>query len=363
MPDPLPTGTPPAGEGTAPAPRRRRWPWVAGALAVLLAGGAAVGVAVTRGGGAATATDLPVGGDATVHDPALVVGEGDDPWYVYSTGDQRVGAGAVQVRRSTDRGATWEYVGTAWGPSDAPRWAQEAVPGVVNYWAPELYEHDGTWYLYYAASTFGSNRSVIGLRTSPTLDPDDPGYAWTDQGEVWRSAPGDPYNAIDAGIVEDDDGTPWMVFGSYWGGIQVVELAWPDGKPAPGAEPVAVATRAEAPYAIEAPYVVRHDGWYYLLVSEDACCQGTDSTYRIAVGRSRDVTGPYVTRDGTDLLVDGGDELLATDGDLIGPGGQSVSRGVLGFHYYDGATGGTPTLGLRELAWDPDGWPVARTTP
>ena len=53
-----------------------------------------------------------------------------------------------------------------------------------NLWAPELIEHDGTWYLYYSASTFGSNRSVIALATNTTLDPDDPDYEWVDQGEV-----------------------------------------------------------------------------------------------------------------------------------------------------------------------------------
>lgn len=346
----------------AERPARRRAVLVAAAAVVALvtAGGVTAAV-LARAGDVPAATALPVAGDVAVHDPALVAGAEGEPWYVYSTGDQRENAGAVQVRRSTDAGATWEYVGTAWGPSDSPRWAQEAVPGVVNYWAPELYEHDGTWYLYYAASTFGSNRSVIGLRTSPTLDPDDPDYGWTDRGEVWRSEPSDPYNAIDPGVVEDADGTPWLTFGSYWSGIQVVELAWPDGLPVAGAEPVGLASRLAAPHAVEAPYVVPHDGWFYLFVSQDACCQGVDSTYRIAVGRSRDVTGPYVTRDGTDLLLDGGDVLLETTGDLVGPGGQSVSHGIMAFHYYDAATGGTPTLALRELAWDADGWPVLTT--
>lgn len=344
------------------APRHRRRGLLVAAVVTAVALVAAGGVAVaTRVGGAPAATEIPVTGDVGVHDPALVVGEGDEPWYVYSTGDPREDAGAVQVRRSTDRGATWEYLGTAWGPSDSPRWAQEAVPGVVSYWAPELTEHDGTWYLYYAASTFGSNRSVIGLRTSPTLDPEDPDYGWVDRGEVWRSEPTDDYNAIDPGIAEDADGTPWLLFGSYWSGIQVVELAWPDGLPVAGASPVGLASRLDAPHAIEAPYVVSHDGWSYLLVSQDTCCQGTDSTYKIAVGRSRDVTGPYLTRDGTDLLLDGGDVLLESAGHRVGPGGQSASRGVLAYHYYDAATGGTPTLGLREIAWDAEGWPVLTT--
>jgi GH43 family beta-xylosidase len=63
-----------------------------------------------------------------------------------------------------------------------PAWLSDAVPGVGNLWAPELVEHDGTWYLYYSASTFGTNTSVIAVATNTTLDPNDPDYAWVDGG-------------------------------------------------------------------------------------------------------------------------------------------------------------------------------------
>lgn len=336
------------------------------AAVVLVVGVGSVGGVLAMQGATAepAATVIEAGGDTTVHDPALVVGEEDEPWFVYSTGlESPVGSpGPVVVRRSVDQGATWEDLGPAWAATDLPDWVAEHVPEARNYWAPELYQHDGTWYLYYSVSTFGSNTSAIGLRTGSTLDPDDPDYGWTDQGMVWSSDLADMYNAIDAGILEDADGTPWMVFGSHWLGIQVVELTWPSGLAAdPDAEPVQLAYRPDSPHQVEAPYVVEHDGWYYLLLSEDACCQGTDSTYRITVGRSQQVTGPYVTRDGTDLTENGGDTLLAGSGDLHGPGGQSVSQGVLAFHFYDGAHAGRQTLALRELAWDDEGWPVATT--
>ena len=130
------------------------------------------------------ATALSLSGDIHTHDPALVVGAEGEPWYVFSTGDVRKGLGAPQIRRSTDDGLTWELVGTVWDAETRPEWAYEAVPGVSNFWAPEVIEHDGTFYLYYSASTFGSNTSAIGLTTNTTLDPDDPDYAWVDQGEV-----------------------------------------------------------------------------------------------------------------------------------------------------------------------------------
>lgn len=331
------------------------------ALALVIAGALAM-TTVACSDSRPAATEFDLSGDLAVHDPALVVGEEGNPWYVFSTGDVRKGLGAPQIRRSTDEGKSWQYLGTVWDAASRPDWAYEEVPGVENFWAPDVVLHDGTYYLYYSASTFGSNDSAIGLTTNTTLDPDDPAYEWVDQGMVWRSTTGETfYNAIDPGVIADEDGTPWMSFGSFWGGIQLLELQWPSGMPAPGAEPVTIASRIGAPNAIEAPFLVHRDGFYYLFVSEESCCRGTDSTYRIAVGRSEDIAGPYVGPDGTELLRDGAAVILETTGDMVGPGGQSVSRGFLGFHFYDAAQGGAFQLAIRELAWDADGWPIART--
>ena len=319
-----------------------------------LAGAAAVAItaaAALAGCAPAVAAPPQLSGDVFVHDPAYVhTDEGD---FVYSTGDGRIADGNIQIRRSDD-GADWEYAGEVW--QQKPAWLEEAVPGVDNLWAPELYRHDGTWYLYYAASTFGSNRSVIALATNTTLDPDDPDYEWVDRGEVIGSA-GTDFNAIDAGIVEDADGTPWMAFGSFSSGIRMVELEWPSGLRADDAEPLRLADRGLVENAIEAPYIVPHDGWFYLFASRGFCCKGVDSTYEIIVGRSKDVRGPYLDADGGRLLEDGGTVVLTTDGDRIGPGGQSVSGGMLAFHWYDGAAEGVPTLGILPLEWT-DGWPT-----
>lgn len=328
-------------------------------LAAVLA--AAVVLVLTACGASPGAAPAPeerpadLTGDFFTHDPGLVKGEDGDPWFVYSTGNGQVADGNIQVRRSDD-GVDWEYAGEVW--QEKPAWLEAAVPGVDNLWAPELIRHDGTWYLYYSASTFGKNRSVIALATNTTLDPADPAYEWVDRGQV-ISSEGERFNAIDPGIAEDENGVPWMSFGSFWTGLQLVELEWPTGLRAGTADPVAIADRKAPPNAIEAPYILPHDGAYYLFFSRDFCCQGLESTYNIAVGRSDSISGPYLDAEGKELLDGGGTPLLATDGGRVGPGGQSVSGNTLAFHYYAEELDGAFRLGLAELEWK-DGWPAVR---
>ncbi|HEY9357270.1 MAG TPA: glycoside hydrolase family 43 protein, partial [Arthrobacter sp.] len=196
-----------------------------------------------------------------------------------------------------------------------------------------------------------------------------PDYEWVDQGLVVSSPatgldpnnPGKTFNAIDAGIIEDADGTPYMAIGSFWYGIFLVPLEWPTGKPVDGwqSRTVNIADRFMPGNPIEAPYITEHDGYYYLFVSFDSCCRGADSTYKVAVGRSASVKGPYLDKDGRDMFGGGGSVVLDSHGAITGPGGQSVFGDYLAFHYYDGSNEEIPyfpTLGVQKINWV-DGWP------
>jgi arabinan endo-1,5-alpha-L-arabinosidase len=324
------------------------------AASVAVAPEAAAAQAVTGPAGPAPAT-VQVGGDLDAHDPALAKGAAGHDWYVYSTGVPGKGGGAVQIRKSVDDGRTWGYAGTIW--NGIPQWATDMVPGTDSMWAPEIYRHGNAYYLYYAVSTLGHNNSVVGLATNTTLDPAAPGYKWVDQGKVVRSVPESDFNAIDPDVIEDAAGTPWLVFGSYWSGIQMVQLAWPSGKRSPDPDRLHLADRKLPLNAIEGPSMIAHGGWYYLLTSWDKCCVGLQSTYRIVVGRSKSVTGPFVDRDGHDLMNGGGTTLLASADNQIGPGGESIAGGVLAYHYYDGKANGAARLSLRTMLWTADGWP------
>lgn len=367
----------------------RSKPWsrsagiLAAALALALTTSAAPATAEPRTGSALpqqSATSLDdlvggksvVGGTSPIHDPALVIDD-DGTWYVYSTGLlARENGGTIQIWSSHDEGTTWEYAGTVW--DRIPAWIDDHFSGGTlpeNLWAPEIYENDGTYYLYYSASRFGGNNSLTALATNTTLDPEDPDYEWVDQGVVVESPvtgldpsnPGKTFNAIDAGIVEDADGNPYMSIGSFWYGIFLVPLEWPTGKPVEDwqSRTVNIADRFLPGNPIEAPYIMHRDGYYYLFTSFDFCCRGADSTYKIAVGRSESVTGPYLDKDGRDMLGGGGSILMESHGAMNGLGGQSVFGDYLAFHYYDRSNAYAPTLGLQKMGWE-DGWPTVDQT-
>ncbi|WP_051325208.1 arabinan endo-1,5-alpha-L-arabinosidase [Glycomyces tenuis] len=352
------------------APTRKRISLIAGAgAAALAAAGLAILIPTSNAADGVTADEAAaqqncdgsvsapgtLTGDLGAHDPAVVVPcEDGEPWYVFATGDGRFGDGTIPIRSSTDGGTTWTSQGTIW--DSKPQWLVDAVPGVDNLWAPEVYYDagQGRYYMYYSASTFGDQRSVIGLTTNTTLDPADPDYEWVDEGQVWESNPGDPYNAIDPNIIVGEDGTHYMAYGSWWQGIFVIELDWPSGKAASGANPVNIANRGGS--GIEAPSMVEHDGMYYLFTSWDTCCAGADSTYNIRVGRSESPTGPFVDANGVALTDGGGTLVLAGHGDYVATGGQSISNGLMAYHSYHSA--GHFDLGIEAIEWNADGWPV-----
>lgn len=289
-------------------------------------------------------------GDLRVHDPSTIVKCNDEYW-LFATGP------GIKSRRSKDL-VHWEP-----GPrvlTNLPAWVTRIVPDHRGYfWAPDVIRIDNRFLLYYSVSKWGRNTSAIGLATNATLDPADPKYGWIDQGIVIESAERDNFNAIDPCVTQNAGGDLHLAFGSYWSGIKLVQLDRATGKRVSPNSPMhSLAWHT----SIEAACVVRHGDFHYLFVNWGQCCRGTNSTYEIRVGRGRRITGPYLDRDGVDLMRGGGTPFLATTGRFIGPGHAAVlsEAGTHWFscHYYDGSSRGAATLHLRPLRWDRDGWPV-----
>jgi len=117
-------------------------------------------------------------------------------------------------------------------------------------------------------------------------------------------------------------------------------------------------------YSFEAPFVYNHpeNKYYYLFVNWGHCCRGVESTYQVMVGRSEAPTGPFIDKDGKNMLDEGGSMLLQSEGRYIGPGHAGIYRHsdgsyAISFHYYDGKDEGNARLAVRKLTWE-ENWPM-----
>ena len=294
-------------------------------------------------------------GSLGIHDPSDVV-KCNGRYYVFGTGNGIISKSSADKQYWVAGPTVFPIVGNK---VIVPAWTTNAVPGFQGtFWAPHIFFMNNQYYLYYAVSTFGSQVSAIGLATNPTLDPTGPAYQWTDQGPVIQSTTGNVYNCIDPSVTFDASSNLWMSFGSYWNGIYLVQL-----DPATGLLNAApTLTHLAYNSSIEASYLYYHGGYYYLFVNWGTCCAGMDSTYNVRVGRSTSITGPFLDRNGVNMLSSAGTLFLKTTGKYIGPGQIGIldegGTNCFSYHYYDGNANGAPTLDIEPLYWTPDGWPA-----
>lgn len=305
----------------------------------------------------------------SVHDP--VMAKQGDTYYLFCTGM------GVSIWSSKDM-ENWKREKPVF--AEAPKWAVEAIPSFKGHiWAPDISFYNGTYFLYYSVSAFGKNTSAIGLATNTTLDPESPDYKWVDHGNIIQSFPGKTnWNAIDPNIITDKKGNPFMSFGSFWDGLKLVKLnkdrksiaESPDSlltiaslkKSSSDENPPSVDNNPvdAGGNAIEAPFIFKKGKYYYLFASTDYCCKGPQSTYKMIVGRSKDVKGPYLDKSGLSLATAGGTLLMEGDKDWYGVGHNSVytfdDTDYLVFHGYDAADKGRSKLRIEKLGWE-KGWP------
>ena len=301
--------------------------------------------------------------ETPVHDPVIIKQEGI--YYIFCTGN------GISVWSSKDL-HQWKKEPAVF--SRPPQWAVDAVPGFKGYiWAPDIQYFNGQYYLFYSISQFGKNTSCIGVAVNKTLHSSSTDYGWKDLGKVVQSVPGrDLWNAIDPNMIADEKGSPWLSFGSWWGGVKLVRL----DSAMKIAEPQQWYTIARRPRnynssdssgggaAIEAPFIFKKDNYYYLFVSFDLCCKGEQSTYKIVAGRSKNLHGPYIDKTGNCMDSNGGTVLLQGDSNWHGVGHNAVysvdGKDLLIFHGYDAKDKGRSKLRIEELIWDSEGWPVVK---
>lgn len=286
-------------------------------------------------------------GALTTHDPHIY--KTSSTWWVFESTDNN----GIGVKFSSD-GHAWTQGGAIFGGGLS--WWKAYIPAnkTGQVWAPGCGEWGSLGYCYYAVSSFGSQKSAIGLATSAG------GLAagkWVDQGAVITSVPGNNFNAIDPALAKTTGGSPFLVYGSFWDGIFIRPVSGSTLKPS--GNPTNIAR--DTGQGIENGFVVSHQNLYYLFASKGACCQGASSTYRIVVGRSSSITGPYADKAGVAMMSGGGTVLAQSGTRFKGPGGQSLlsDGSVMAWHAYDAQNNGTPALFIGDVTWGADGWPQA----
>ncbi|HKJ31262.1 MAG TPA: family 43 glycosylhydrolase, partial [Balneolales bacterium] len=246
-------------------------------------------------------------GSHNVHDPTVI--KAGKWFYLYSTdaayGRRNLKRVGIQVRRSKDL-IHWQFLGWAFNgiPEKARKFVTKQNHGKKprNIWAPFIMKVGKQYRLYYAVSVFGSRASYVGLATSES-----PQGPWKQQGSVVKTTKADSMNAIDPSVVVNpQNGTYWMSYGSYFGGIFMIQLNPSTGMAVkPGDKGHRIAFRLKKGNSIEGSDLLYNPQLkkYYLFISYG----WLGSSYNVRVGRANRPQGPYYDFDGKNMADVGND--------------------------------------------------------
>lgn len=280
-------------------------------------------------------------------DPTVIRGD-NGLYYMYATADDwgdGQGFRHMTMWASHDL-VDWMFLGNVFPRN--PSWVRSGF-----LWAPHIVKRGSQYMLYY--SNGGIANPCIGVAFA--AQPEGP---WTDLGRpVFCSSDVGVGGTIDPFVFEDG-GAPRVVVGNYQG-IYIVPLngagtSWTGG-----------ASVRIADNRFEAPEIHKRGSYYYLFASAEHCCNGATSAYRVLVGRSSSVNGPYVDRKGTDLNSKGGALILAGSNPWAGPGHSTIVTDEAGTDWlaYHAIPKGNPFLPsganrrpmlIDKIVWA-NGWP------
>lgn len=286
------------------------------------------------------ATSLP--------DPTVIRAD-DGHFYLYATENIR----NLPIYRS-DNLVDWTFMGTAFTQDTRPAWNPKG-----NIWAPDINKIGNQYVLYYAKSEWGGEWTCgIGVATA-----DRPEGPFTDHGALFVSRDIGVQNSIDPFYIEDG-GHKYLFWGSFRG-IYGAELTDDGMALRSGEKP-----RQVAGTFMEATYIHKRGRYYYLFGSAGTCCEGERSTYRVTVGRSEQLFGPYTDRQGRPLMDNHFEVVLHRSDKVIGPGHNAeivTDDEGADWMLYHGFAAADPDAGrlvyMDRIVWR-DGWPeVERKEP
>ena len=289
-------------------------------------------------------------------DPTVI--RTDEGFYLYAT---QTNSYWIPIYFSKDL-VNWEFKRSAFRKATRP--TEDVLPGGGAFWAPEIRYINGKYVLYFSWAKWGdgsisytavaTSDSPVGdfLNAKPLLITDDFGSNCIDQ------------------FYYEEDGKKYMFVGSF-NGIYVTELTDDGLSVKRGADGKPVLKKQVCGRAFEGTNIYKKGKYYYLFASINNCCpnNGMDSKYKVVVGRSENLLGPYVDRKGKDMLDNSWELVLEGDGEtFFGPGHNSIiipddaGTDWMIYHSYvkeNGAVGGRLGM-LDRIVWSADGWPTIR---
>lgn len=293
---------------------------------------------------------------SSVADPTVI--RTDEGFYLYAT---QTNSYWIPIYFSKDL-VNWEFKRSAFRKATRP--TEDVLPGGGAFWAPEIRYINGKYVLYFSWAKWGdgsisytavaTSDSPVGdfLNAKPLLITDDFGSNCIDQ------------------FYYEEDGKKYMFVGSF-NGIYVTELTDDGLSVKRGADGKPVLKKQVCGRAFEGTNIYKKGKYYYLFASINNCCpnNGMDSKYKVVVGCSENLLGPYVDRKGKDMLDNSWELVLEGDGEtFFGPGHNSIiipddaGTDWMIYHSYvkeNGTVGGRLGM-LDRIVWSADGWPTIK---
>lgn len=293
-------------------------------------------------------------GELKVHDPVMIK-EGDS-YYVFGTG--------ISSKKSVDK-INWQNDKGVFTKGEVLDWWKKDIPehkGIL--WAPDIHFRDGKYHLYYSVSAWMNFNSSIGYATNVTLDKNNPNYKWEDHGLVisFKNG-GEGVNVIDPNVFVDKDGKLWLLYGSYQQGLRMVELNSKTGKLLDEKNPKLIKLSS---HLGEGVFLIKGPEYYYIFASRGICCKGIDSNYQMVMGRSKNIEGPYLTKEGKSWVDDNYSLFLAGDEKEPGRGHNGFfaekDTTYIVYHAYTRSAEGKSLLNIKPLYMTADQWPTVEPT-
>ncbi|WP_408011398.1 family 43 glycosylhydrolase [Pseudalkalibacillus sp. A8] len=351
--------------------------------------------------------EAPVFIDASGHDPSVI--KVDDTFYVF---------GSHLAAAKTKDFQQWELVASGVNPDnplfdDVTQELEETLSWAESdtLWAADVVQlEDGKFYMYYNTCRGDSPRSAMGVAVADNVE-----GPYEDLGIILKSGmtdeesdvDGTPYdeglypenydatkhpNVVDPHTFFDKNGKLWMMYGSYSGGIFILEMDSETGKPLPG-QGYGKKLMGGNHSRIEGPYIQYHPetDYYYMYFSFGGLT--SDGGYNMRVARSKNPDGPYYDAEGNNMIdVHGKPGTIFDDRSIepygvklmgnhlferkIGDPGTGIGTGYVspGHNsvYYDAQTGQqflifhsrfpergeTHEIRVHQMFMNKDGWPV-----